>query len=277
VRHKIAICQDVLGKIPFEECCERARSFGYDGIELAPFIISDDIRQLITADIDRLSETAARHGLELPALHWLLATPPGMSITSPDPATREATMHFMAALVDFAARAGVPVLVFGSPKQRNIDPAWPLEESRQRGISFLSAMASRCEARGIVVGFEPLGHSVTNFGATAADALALVAQVNSPAFQLHLDVKAMLDEPTPVPELIAAARGHLVHFHANDLNLLGPGMGAVDHEPILRALARIGYTGWISVETFRTDVPPEQVATRSIAYLRGVLDKIALE
>jgi sugar phosphate isomerase/epimerase len=272
---KVAICQEIFGAVSFDACCEKAKAFGYDGIELAPYILSRDIRDLSAQIIDDMRVTAARHGLELPAMHWLLASPPGMSITSPDPVTREETASFTRALVDFAARVGVRVLVLGSPKQRDIDPSWPLDEAFQRGIDFLSEMALTCEARGIVIGFEPLGAAVTNFGATVDEALDIIVRVGNPALQLHLDVKAILSEPETPGEVIARTMGHIVHFHANDANLLGPGMGDVDHVPILRALARARYAGWISVETFRADVGADEIAGRSIAYLRKAMARIS--
>ncbi|MBN2152656.1 MAG: sugar phosphate isomerase/epimerase [Candidatus Lokiarchaeota archaeon] len=274
MKWRLAICQEIFGTLPFEACCEQAAAFGYGGIELAPYAISNDIRGLPPEAVDDLRATAARHGLELPAMHWLLASPPGMSITSPDPAVRERTSSFARALVEVAARAGVRVLVFGSPKQRDIDPSWPRDEAYQRGVDFLSEMARGCERRGIVIGFEPLGPSVTNFGATVAEAMAIIDKVASPALQLHLDLKALHSEPLPLVETIAGARGRIVHFHANDVNMLGPGMGEVDYRPVLRALAGAGYAGWISVETFRTDVAAGEIAARSIAYLKEVMDGI---
>ncbi len=97
--------------------------------------------------------------------------------------------------------------------------------------------------------------------------MELIERIDQPNFCLHQDVKAMLGgESTPIPELIAQLRRAVVgHFHANDSNLLGPGMGPTDFVPIFAALARAKYDGWVSVEVFDYSPGCERIARESFA------------
>jgi sugar phosphate isomerase/epimerase len=127
-----------------------------------------------------------------------------------------------------------------------------------------------CVDRGVTIALEPLGPSEGDFLLTAESAIRLAKLVDSPNCRLHLDVKAMASEPTPIPDIIRASREWVHHFHANDPNLRGPGMGDIEFEPIFAALDEIHYTGWVSVEVFKYDPGPEQIARQSIDYMRRI-------
>jgi sugar phosphate isomerase/epimerase len=128
----------------------------------------------------------------------------------------------------------------------------------------------RAEDRGITICFEPLAPVETNFVNTAADGIKFTKQLNSRNFKVILDVKAMSSEAKPVPQIIRESRGDFAYFHANDVNMKGPGFGEVDFRPIAAALKEVGYDGYVSVEVFNFDEGPEVIATKSIEYLKRV-------
>ena len=86
----------------------------------------------------------------------------------------------------------------------------------------------------------------------------------------------MSTEDIPIPQLIVDNAKHLAHFHANDPNRQGPGMGDVDFVPIFEALLGIQYDGWVSVEVFDYAPGIETLARQSMQNMRSSLRKLGL-
>ena len=75
--------------------------------------------------------------------------------------------------------------------------------------------------------------------------------------------------------LQALDSGYLRHVHMNDANGMGPGFGETSFSPILRTLIKNGYKGYISVEVFNFEPDPQTIASRSIGYLKGILETLS--
>jgi sugar phosphate isomerase/epimerase len=85
----------------------------------------------------------------------------------------------------------------------------------------------------------------------------------------------MSSESKPIPQILREQRALMHHFHANDPNLRGPGMGDLDFVPIFQTLAEIDYRGWVSVEVFDYAPGVEALAGESIEYMEECLAKLA--
>jgi len=265
---KIGICNETFEDWPLERVVGFSRDCGYSGLELAPFTLADDVRRMTVRERHEVRSTIESGGMEVIGLHWLLAKTMGLHLTSPDDATRLRTADYLAELARLCHDLGGECLVLGSPLQRNLLPG----VSRAQGMAYAAEVLQRTTAAlheyQVVLALEPLGPSEGDFLLTAVEALQLRDRVGDERIQLHLDVKAMSSEAIDIPTNIRASAAHLVHFHANDPNRRGPGMGDVDFVPILSALAEIAYAGWISVEVFDYSPGPEALARESIQYLQ---------
>ena len=161
-------------------------------------------------------------------------------------------------------------MVWGSPRQRSLEDDWDYGESAERAVEILQPAAEHCAGHGITIAVEPLAPTETNFLNTAEETVGLLDIVDHPNLQLHLDVKAMSSETKGLGELVRDNAARIAHYHANDPNLLGPGMGEVDHAPAAAALKEIDYQGWVSVEVFKYEPSPDDIARQSMEYLQKV-------
>lgn len=263
-----AICNEIFKGWKFEDTLDYAKRLGYSAVEIAPFTLANSVADISAADRQKIRDSAARIGIEIAGIHWVLVKPEGLYINHPDADIRQRTSDYFRQLVDFCADIGGKVIVVGSPKQRNIMPGVTPQEGWDWAAATFRNAGAQAAVRQVTVCFEPLGPAETNFVNTAAEAIRFVQQFNSPHFQIILDVKAMCSESKPIPEIIRDSYPYFAHFHANDKNLKGPGFGDVDFKPIAAALKRVGYTGYVSVEVFNFDEGPEVIATKSLEYLK---------
>jgi len=268
---KYAICNELFENWPFDKVCEYVKSVGYDGLEVAPFTLAPRITDVSQAQRAQLRREAEAAGVTIIGLHWLLAGTDGFYLTSPDAAVRERTARYLVDLADATRDLGGDLMVFGSPKQRSLLAGVEWQQAFDYATDTFRRAMPGIAAAGVSLCMEPLGPSETDFINTAEEGVRLIDAVSHPNCVLHLDVKAMSSEPTPIPDIIRQHAPRTGHFHANDPNRRGPGFGDVDFVPIFQALTESGYDRWVSVEVFDYTPDPETIAERSLEYMRASL------
>lgn len=268
---RFGICNEMFEGGKLEDVFQKASELGYSGVEIAPFTLGSRPTELPAVERQAIRASAARAGVEIIGLHWLLAKTEGLHLTSPDRETRTRTIRYLQDLVRLSADLGGSVLIFGSPQQRSICPPVTPEEAIEYAREALAEAGKVAEELGQTLCLEPLGPEETNFVNTADEAWALAASTGSSAVKIILDVKAMSTEARPIPEIIASHAAHAGHVHANDPNRRGPGFGDVDFRPIFKALQDAGYDRYVSVEVFDFRPDPATIARESIEYMRRCL------
>jgi sugar phosphate isomerase/epimerase len=276
---RIALCNEVLAAMPLERQCEYTAALGYDGLEIAPFTLSDSPETISTAEAARIRRVVEAAGLVVTGLHWLLVKPDGLSLTDPDASVRKRTLDVMNHLVGLCAELGGSVLVHGSPKQRQIAPAETHATALARLRDALAQAAFTAARAGVVYCIEPLSQRETSLVNTVAEAAELVRSIDHPNFKTMIDCSAAgQTEAEPVPDLIDRwlPTGLIAHLQVNDPNRRGPGQGEMKFAPILAALKRHNYTGTIAVEPFDYSPDGEGVAAFSVGYLRGLREALSI-
>ncbi len=270
---RLGICNEMFEGWTLGRVCETVKQIGYEGIELAPFTLAPLITDLSMGDRRRIFETIRDAGLETIGLHWLLAKTEGFYLTSPDANVRKKTADYLLALAEATRDLGGKIMVLGSPQQRNLLPGIDYHQAIKYAREVFSTIMPRIGALDVDLCLEPLAPSETDFLTSIDQANDLIRLVGHSNFKLHMDVKAQSSDPHgTVTELIARHARDAGHFHAQDTNLLGPGMGEVDFEPILHSLVASGYDRWVSVEVFDFSPGPEKIAVQSYKTLRRELD-----
>lgn len=272
---RLALCNEVVRELPFERQCALAAELGYHGIEIAPFTLGENAFGMPSAERARLRRACADAGVAVSGLHWLLVAPPGLSITTADRATWDKTVEVMRRLVGLCADLGGSYLVHGSPEQRRLGDGAGRAADEARGEAAWAAVAAEAQATGVTYCIEPLAPALTPFVTTVAEAVAIVERVQNPALKTMIDTSAAAGgEAEPVAAVFERwlPGGHIAHVHFNDRNRRGPGQGSDAFGPVLAALHRHAYRGWIGIEPFEYIPDGPTCAARSIGYLQGLLE-----
>lgn len=270
---RISLCNEVLANLPLAQQCDYAARLGYDGLEIAPFTLSEAPEKISTTQAANIRATVESFGLVVTGLHWLLVKPDGLSLTDPDAARRARTLAVMERLTGLCAELGGAVLVHGSPKQRQIAPGDTHGVALARLQDGLAQVAKAAAANGVTYCIEPLSNRETPLLNTVAQAAALVRAVNHPHLRTMIDCSAAgLSETESVPALLDRwlPTGLIGHIQFNDPNRRAPGQGDMKFGTILAALRRNGYGGAIGIEPFEYVPDGAGAAAFAVGYLRGL-------
>jgi sugar phosphate isomerase/epimerase len=272
---RIALCNEVIAPMPFPRQCEYAAKLGYDGLEVAPYTLSDEPHRMGAAQLAAARSAAQDCGIAVTGLHWLLVKPAGLSISTKDDAVRRKTVDIMRGFIDQCAELGGRYLVHGSPHQRRVDPGETRAAAMERACESFAAVAEHAAKAGVVYCVEPLSSEQTPLINTLAEAAALVERIASPAVRSMLDCSsAGRMEKEPLPALVDRwlPKGVIAHVQVNDRNRRGPGQGEQRFAPLFASLRRNGYQGDVAVEPFDYVPDGPAAAARAIGYIRGIIE-----
>ncbi len=223
----------------------KVAEMGFDGVEI-PF------NDLDILDAKATGQAREKAGVGLTACAVVM---PGTSITSPDGAERALGTERLKRIVDLTAEMGgdvvagplyAPVRQLTGCARTSDEWAW--------GVEGLRAAAEHAGQAGITLAVEPLNRFETHFLNTAEDAAKLAQAVDHPNLKVQLDTFHGNIEEKDMAAAIRATGPLLGHFHASENDRGVPGTGQVPWEACFAALAEVNYEGWVTIESFASDI-----------------------
>ena len=261
---RVSCAEQILGERPLAEKLRLVRDAGFDGIDL----------RWSTLAAPSTRSVVAEHDLPVAAIYSQLRDPCLLSRTAGE---RAAALDCVVERAEAAVQIGAPRLVmvpiFGPPRLREFDPLVGVTELETALLlAMLGELAERIDGLPLTVAVEPLNPAETHFLTDPARAAALCDAIGSPRIAPMVDTyhchRNGQDTPAQIIEL--GDRLALVHLSDSDRRL--PGEGSIDFGPLLAALLRQSYAGWLGFET--RPVQDLESLTRSVQHVRRVWARV---
>jgi len=229
------------------QAIEGTARLGYDLIEIPTF----DLDALdIPMTVRLLQEYGLKTGVSL-------GLDPSMDVSGTDPeAAHRGEAHLLKVVSiarDLGAERITGILYSGFQKYFHA----PTPDGVERSAAILRRVCEAAQPSGITIGMEAVNRYETNLVNTAAQARAFCDMVGAPNIGVHLDTYHMNIEEADAEQAIVETGDQLVYFHTGDSHRGYLGSGSIDFAPIFRGLARIGYAGPITFESFSSEVVDE--------------------
>ncbi len=277
---KLAFSTNAYLRFSFAEAVRRLAALGYQGVEIMadvphawPAFLLDEQKQAIRQALaDNRLAISNINAFMMHAIndsrqrYW-------------HPSWIEPDRHYRQIRIDHTRRALTLARELGAACITT-EPGGPVEAGGSWSAALrlfvegLKTVAEHAEREGVLLLIEPEPGLLIE---TGDQFLELMQHLDSPAVGLNFDIGHFYcvgDDPaTTVPRLARYIR----HFHLEDIaatrvhHHLIPGEGAIDFPATLRAIADIGYQGWITVELYPYVDDPDAAARTAYQRVASLL------
>jgi 4-hydroxyphenylpyruvate dioxygenase len=260
---RVALNQSAFPGLSTRRFVEVALRAGADSVELRTLGRSESAREIGAA----VRETGAQVEAVNALMDWALPDDP-----DPRPTLER--------LLEVTGESGAPLIVCVGPMRLGGLPT--AEEIYQSAVERLTSLAQLANEVGVRLGLEQVGQSTTRPGAMSgirrlSEALA-IAEACGEGVVLTLDSYnlATAGERFEEIECVPVSRmgiAHLVDRDAATGARAVPDEGELDIDGFVRALARTGYEGALSLETFPVAPWPDPLAfaQRAVSTLQRIV------
>lgn len=148
-------------------------------------------------------------------------------------------------------------------------PGPSLPEGRANCVAVLTRLAEAADRAGVTLGLEPVNRYESNLINTAEQAMALIADTGADNIVVHLDSYHMNIEEGNLARAVEVCGDKLGYVHIGESHRGYLGSGTIDFPQLFRALAKAGYGGAITFESF-SSVVVDPLLSNTLAVWRDV-------
>jgi sugar phosphate isomerase/epimerase len=251
-------------RTPFREKTIRGRalllqSLGYDGLELGP--------EFLSGTPDSILKELEGTGIIISAIVG------SIKLLDTDPKIRAEAIELDRRRLEMARELGasgvIEVPVFGPNRFQDLSPLMTPREIEDRLlIAGLKQLAADVARTGVNILIEPLTKKETHYMNLQSHGAQIIQAVGAPGFKLLSDFYHMQMEEKDIAATLAEYGKYTGYVHlADGVKRTEPGSLPFDYRPGFRALKKVGFSGWLTVECGATD-NPEAALARALKYLK---------
>jgi D-psicose/D-tagatose/L-ribulose 3-epimerase len=253
-----------------EPVVKKAKTLGFEGIEI--YLSTEVLESFDKAKVKRALDSAGIKCIGSTTL--TLET----DLTSPDEATRRRGIDHLKNAARLCSElggdllTGVTYVAWGKIVGRA-----RTEEEWVHSVESLKEACRLAREYDVTIGVEPVNRFETYFLNTAADAIKLVKEIREPNVGVHLDTFHMNIEEKNYYDPILQTGKLLCHMHCCENDRGTAGTGSVNWTEVFRALAKIRYNKWITLESFTPEIKSVAATTAIWRQIAPSADALASE
>lgn len=261
-----------------EKTYERLKRCGYDAIELCPPKGRYGLGVSLENYVNTHKKLTQNFGLKVSCINecwgemWDPYSPTYKTLT--EEKTADLAVKETKSSIDLASELEAPFVTVAVAVHTDITPE-NVQECTATAIDALRRMCDYAKRKGLKLVFEATNHlEVGKYVNTVLNHKRLIEKTGRDNLGIQIDwFHANFEEMNPY-EAVMDAHPLLWHMHFRDSNSLTPGYGTVDFKAIIRAIKKIKYNGYCTIESAPM-VPDADTACRDgIDYLR-FMERIA--
>lgn len=260
-----------------EKTYQRLKRFGYDAIEVCPPKGRYGLGVKMEDYLETHKQLKADYELEVSCVNecwgemWDPYSPNYKTLT--EPKTADLAVSETKSSTDFAAELGAPFVTVAVAIHDEITPA-NVADSTAIAVDALRRMADYADSKNVRLVFEATNHlEMGKYVNTALNHKRMIELAGRDNIGIQLDwFHVNIEELNPY-EAVMDAYPLLWHMHFRDSNSLTPGYGKTDFRAVLRAIKKIGYAGYCTLESAPMVPDADTAAKDGIEYLK-LLERI---